>query len=188
MQLLIDAGAQLEARCAGCTPLLFAADHGHAAAVQLLLYRGADATAADEFGNVLHHACFHGHGEVVDMVLQAHPSTKSTTPVRGSTALHFAAAGGHTHICAKLLAAGASASCTDSLGRTAIDEATASDHADVVRMLLKSLTNPKVAENTVIHAAHWGATASLQALLAHFAALGMTQQLTAAGGIYGKTA
>lgn len=75
VDLLVSAGADVNSRFMGGTPLHVAAGRGHKAIVQYLAEKGADVTATDREGNTaLHEACLFGRGwrsvEVASVLLE----------------------------------------------------------------------------------------------------------------------
>jgi ankyrin repeat protein len=87
----------------GHTALLFAAQQGSAAAVQLLLDAQANMDAVDcRDLTALHLAAFEGHTAVVQMLLDVQASVNAAD-TRGYTALHLAAREGRTAIVQLLL-------------------------------------------------------------------------------------
>ena len=102
--LFLEAGAPLEARDRnGLTPLQLAVSRGVAAAVDVLLERGAaiDATIPGFERTVLHLAAASGQTEVVRTLLEG-GADRSAGDSRGKTALALAADYGHAEVAALL--------------------------------------------------------------------------------------
>jgi len=100
-----DAGAVTDL---GVAPLHLAAAAGHAAIVQALLNAGASATALTEAGiDPLMEAARVGDAAAVRALLDAGADPRRAEPVRGQTALMWAASGGHRAAAEALLARGA---------------------------------------------------------------------------------
>jgi len=101
-----------------------------------LIYAGADITVSNSRGNILMNASFAGLTEVVAAVIGRLHCMRSTQTLNvrnsnGSSALMFAANGGHSEIVALLLASGADAFLKDKLGSTAADRARKKGHIHV---------------------------------------------------------
>jgi ankyrin repeat protein len=95
ISLLLEARANVHARTrlAGYTPLLVAAENGHAAAVQLLLAAGADVNSADETGTTaLMLAAASGSEAALNALADAGADVNARERVMEQTALMFAAA------------------------------------------------------------------------------------------------
>jgi ankyrin repeat protein len=95
----------------GKTPIIYAAEHGHAGVIRLLLAAGAAVDAA----------------EPTSMIAGT-----------GRTALLYAAAQGHTEALRALLAAGANANAVDHAGTTALIHAAARGDLQAVRALMEA--------------------------------------------------
>jgi len=91
-RLLIDKGAQVEAKSSnGSTPLHFAAHHDHVEVVRLLCDRGADIEARDIIGRrPLHRAAFWGHISVVKELSEVRNAEINARNNGGETALRVA--------------------------------------------------------------------------------------------------
>ena len=91
-RLLIDKGAQVEAKSSGgCTPLLWAAIQGHVEVVRLLCDRGADVEARDnDECRPLHYAAIIGRITVVKELIEERNAEINARINGGLTALWFA--------------------------------------------------------------------------------------------------
>jgi ankyrin repeat protein len=138
---LLDADPQLlEAREdeEGDTPLVVAAEHGHAGVISLLLERGADVNASDIMGyTALQYTAEQGHEEVVSILL-SRGADFSRQSLSGFTALMLASLHGHLGIVRQLLQhmAGRGLDERDGRGCTALRWACSSGHVEVARCLL----------------------------------------------------
>jgi hypothetical protein len=91
-ELLLDWGANITARNRlGATPLHFAVGSGRVDVVKLLLRRGADPNAVNEFGTPLHYAGISGNAtdELIRLLLAAGADLEKTDS-KGDTPLHRA--------------------------------------------------------------------------------------------------
>ena len=93
-RLLIDKGAQVEAKCSGgSTPLHYAAHQGHVQIVRLLCDHGADIKARDCYGyGPLHRAVIHDHISVVKELIEQRNAEVNAIDDDGRTALMCARA------------------------------------------------------------------------------------------------
>jgi hypothetical protein len=86
------------------TPLINAARGGHAAAVRLLLRRGALANVRTMDETPLHVAAKHGHAEIVSLLLEAGASVNARVGLGGyEDAMTAAKANGHADVVSALL-------------------------------------------------------------------------------------
>jgi hypothetical protein len=107
----------------GRRPLHYAACHGVARVVSLLLGAGADESAVDSDGySALHYACRWNQPDAVD-ILAWHVDVNATDSW-GQTALHVAAASEGSQLVNVLVMRGARVAQQDNDGRTATDVAT----------------------------------------------------------------
>jgi len=94
-QLLLYAGANVRAatRLGGNTPLMLAAQRGHAPVIDLLLKAGADPKVKGVAGiTPLMMAASSGNAEAVELIAKTGVDVNATETERGQTALSFAAA------------------------------------------------------------------------------------------------
>lgn len=108
----------------GCPPIILAAARNKIKVVTLLLDRGADIETRDKWDkkNPLLVAAFHGHNEIVDLLLQR--KAKVNVDCFGETALMFAARNKHVETVKKLVAAGININIVNKDGRTALEMVT----------------------------------------------------------------
>jgi ankyrin repeat protein len=107
VQLLVAAGASVNADTDKCTPIMLAASGGHVAIVEFLADQGADLLAASRTEmTALSAACINGHTDVIDLLLARGVGIEPNTH-DGQTALVFACKAGQTHVVKHLIARGA---------------------------------------------------------------------------------
>jgi serine/threonine-protein phosphatase 6 regulatory ankyrin repeat subunit B len=149
---LLDADPHLmEARdeVEGNTPLVVAADHGHAGVVSLLLERGADVNASDIIGyTALQYTAEQGHEEVVSILL-SRGADFSGQSLSGFTALICASFHGHLGVVLQLFQhmAGRGLDERNRSGRTALWGACFNGHVKVARFLLLAGADHTIADN-----------------------------------------
>jgi hypothetical protein len=114
------------------TPLMYAASHGHARLVQLLLEAGAGVGQRALGGRQpLHFASYRGHGDVVALLL-AHKADVNATDSATCTPVGHAATYGHVGVVSQLLEAKADVALRDRNGSTPIAHACRKGHFAVV--------------------------------------------------------
>ena len=97
VQAELDKGVDVNAKDdVGKTPLTYAARFGHKEVAELLLAKGADASAkTDDNGTTpLHHAALNGHKEIAAMLIAKGADVNAKLAVDGGTPLYQAAWGG----------------------------------------------------------------------------------------------
>jgi ankyrin repeat protein len=115
VNMLVRAGANLKAatRISAATPLLLAAENGHAAVVRALLDAGAEVNAVDTGGTTaLMLAAAAGHADALRFLLQRGAEANARDRVMERTALMFAAGKNRAQAIEVLTAAGATAAAT----------------------------------------------------------------------------
>ena len=132
-ELLLLRGAAVET---GRTlPLANAAGKGHKEAVELLLAKGASASARGSYyyaESPILEAASGGHAQVVDLLLQEGADASDQTHWGGWTPLHRAASLNHVEVVKLLLAHGADASLVNSNGDTPLQLAQREGHQEIV--------------------------------------------------------
>jgi len=92
VETLLIAGAQVEARLQGITPLIISAARGDDTTIRLLIDWDANKEAMDDEGRTaLHHAAFNGHNPTVRMLIETIGVDKDAKDAEGWTAVHHAA-------------------------------------------------------------------------------------------------
>ena len=143
-RLLIERGADVNARGSGQDHALFpAARSGAAGVVRLLLAHGANVNATDSFGSTpLHAAAGSGHDGIVRLLLQAGANPLARDTNMDESALDRAVKGGHATTAALLLAAGASATATNAGPNSVLHLAVRNGDFATVALLLAHGANP----------------------------------------------
>ena len=134
-QLLND--SQIDG-CDDCrwTPMMKAAQNGHAEIVKILLARGADVNARDKGGySALIVAAGDNRAGVISLLVKHGADLNLQDATMGWSALIWAAKEGHDASVEALLEAGADREVTDFSGKTALDWALSEGHGSVVPLL-----------------------------------------------------
>lgn len=132
VHILLDAGADINARGYFGTALQTASLSGHREVVQILLDAGADFNARGEIA--LQEASLSGHQEIVQMLLDVGADVNAQGGIHG-TALQAASAAGHKKIVQILLDAGADVNA-GGWYNTALQRASQAGHKKIVQILL----------------------------------------------------
>ena len=136
----MDAAALREADVNHNTPLIWAADAGHASVLQYLLQPGKaidDVNVRGFLGNTaLSRACRQGHDEAVRTLLSTHGVDPNLCNDKLQYPLHFAAFQQHTSVVRIMLDSGlCDTTVTDRKGRTPAED---TKNADIRRMIIES--------------------------------------------------
>jgi len=156
IRLILQAGANPNDRDRGngTTVLMVAAGHGNKELVELLLQQGANAKAANAYGqNALHYAAWRGNSAIVQRLLSQKVSVNTPKSYLGRTPLIFAVRRGSLPIVKLLLAHGAdvnAASRETSVGsgrvrygyQSVLDHAIAANQPDLVALLKQRGAKP----------------------------------------------
>jgi ankyrin repeat protein len=136
----------------GMTALHWAAEHGDAAMVEMLMYAGASVSAVTRVGQYtpLHLASKSGSAPVVQALLAAGAKVEARTSTSGVTALHLAATAGNAAVVKMLLDHGAEVNAKESeWGQTPLMFAAAANRVDAIRALLARGADPRVTSKTI---------------------------------------
>ena len=118
------------------TELIQASRNGRTETVAMLLEKGADMNATDNYGEtVLQWASENGHTEIVKMLLEKGADVNAKRNC-GNAALSSASYGGYTEIVTMLLEYGAIVNAEDNHGWTALQLASENGRIETVAMLL----------------------------------------------------
>ncbi|MFL6715226.1 MAG: ankyrin repeat domain-containing protein [Burkholderiaceae bacterium] len=170
MQLLVDAGAEINQRANEALSALFvAADFGHKEAVQWLLERKASVDAVTKDGTTaLMAGSARGRVDVVELLLQHRASTTSMNK-GGLNALHFAVANGKDECAVLLLRNGANLKEKTADGLFPLHLAAREGHEKTIALLLDQGIDVDQADDqgrtALIHAAKHGHLPALKFLL-----------------------
>lgn len=123
----------------GFTPLMVAAERGHAGVAQILLDGGADVSIVEHDGfNALHIAAQSGRLSVAKMLVEAGTDLAATTTAQRFTALHLAAHENRSEVIKALLAAGAAVEAKTILGSTALHLAADEGYLESIDALIEA--------------------------------------------------
>ena len=135
IQLLLDAGANVNNNSTPMTALHLAAQQGHVEVVRLLLDFGADKEAVGMHQETaLHWAAVKGHVNVARLLLQA-GAQKEAHREGGQRPLHCAAGHGHLEVVRLLLDFGVDTEAEDMSGWRALQWAVFGHYAEVAELL-----------------------------------------------------
>lgn len=134
---ILEAGVDVNARGAnGWSALMIAAAKGSVSVTRLLILAGADINTRDVFlWTPLHRSAYENRESVVDLLLESPGIEINARDDQGATALHHAAAMGHTAVAVNLLGHGARRDMPDMEGRTPITYAEEQGHETLVQVL-----------------------------------------------------
>ena len=121
----------------GWTPLHLAAFFGHAKIAELLLERGADATARSKNGNgnTPLHAALAGNHKFVAAVLMGAGADVNAADAQGWRPLHLAAANNNVDAMKQLIAQGGDVHAANGEAKTALSIATEKNHREAAAIL-----------------------------------------------------
>ena len=149
--LLRDGADVNAAQGDGMTALHWAALHGDAEMVSVLVYAGANAASTTRLGayTPLHLASRDGRADAVTLLLEAGSDANATTTT-GATPLHLAAAGGDVPTLTSLLGAGAEVDAREnSNGQTPLIFAAAAGRLEAVQTLIAHGADVSVASRVL---------------------------------------
>jgi ankyrin repeat protein len=127
--VLLDRGADMEAKSSDGTPLQIAVSQGHTDLAEFLLRKGARLD--------IHSAAGLGKGDEVKQLLKVNPAlARSIDCPLETTPLHWAAEAGHLEVARVLLSYKADASAAAPGGITPLHYAMHHDQAEMVKLLL----------------------------------------------------
>ncbi|XP_071116428.1 ankyrin repeat domain-containing protein 50-like [Haliotis cracherodii] len=119
------------------TPVMVAAEFGHADVLELLVREGGDVNLRSSEGNtILHAACLGGHVKMVLHVLSTTRVDVNARGKKGRSPLMLAAWMGHQDVFELLVSVGSDVSLVDDGGNNILHVACRGGHADMVAYLL----------------------------------------------------
>lgn len=125
-------------------PIVLAAIRGNAKIVELLLEHGALVQIEDHvIGTPLHAAAFNGHLDVVKILIEHGSNIEAERASNGETPLHAAAEGGNREVVRLLISLGGNVNARSKDKYGPIHSAAASEHFDVVELLLANGAAPR---------------------------------------------
>lgn len=138
VQMLLDAGAEVDAADSdGTTALMAAAQYGQSEIVTILINAGADIDAVDNTGGTpLMYAATYDEPKVIEILLAAGAQV-NVMDEEGKTPFLNAVESGHPQIMRRLLKAGADIDVTDSDGKTALMLAAEYGHPEIIKILVE---------------------------------------------------
>jgi ankyrin repeat protein len=136
IEVLLEAGADIDAVKCDDTALFVATSQGHKEAVALLLDRGADANARGRYNsNAIQEASYQGNREIVELLI-ARGADVNAVAVRGDTALQKASVSGHKEIVELLIEKGVDVNVQGGHHGSAIQAASLGGHKECLELLL----------------------------------------------------
>ena len=158
VEALLIAGAEVEARVNGKTPLMVAAESGDQPTAGVLLDHRAFIEARDGNERVaLHLAAANGCSHVVGLLLDR-GADKEAKDDKMQTALHLAAADGHNPVVGLLIGRGTDKEAENREGQTALHLAAANGHIPVIKLLIDRGANKEAKDILgwgALHMAAW---------------------------------
>ena len=139
VKILIDAGADIEGKHSGCSPLQSACDSGVLANVKLLVEAGADVRAIHSEGTTcLMRASHDGQTDIVRYLASLPAVDLNRHGLDNYTSLHFAVKEKHADVVQVLIDAGADIQAKDCDGRSPLHVACGSGPLAIVKMLIEA--------------------------------------------------
>ena len=148
VEMLLVAGAEVEACRDGRTPLMVAAESGDMATALVLLDRGALIEAGDVKGQTaLHLAAANGHNPMAGLLLDR-GADKESKDNKDQRPLHLAAANGQNPVVRLLIDQGADKEAKDGGGQTTMHLAAVNGHETTAQLLVDASANTEDKDNS----------------------------------------
>lgn len=153
--LLVERGADIEAKAEGDAPLHTATLAGNVVAFQILLDAGANIKAEDSYGRrIMRRAATLGKADIVKLCLDNGEKMTDRQDEQASL-LQLAAANGHLPVVELLLEHGADVNVANQKGRTALIEAVTNRQFEIARSLLDHGADLEATEEYQMNALNW---------------------------------
>jgi ankyrin repeat protein len=141
-----------------CTPFQTAISNGYLDVTKVFLEKGADAKAANKYGNTpLHWAAEKGHLDVVKYLVEEKGADIKAAANNGNTPLYRAARYGNLDVVKYLVEKGANVEAADKYGDTSLHWAARFGYWDVVKYLVEKGADFKAADKDGGTLLHWAA-------------------------------
>ena len=148
VEVLIDAGADVEANQNGWSPLLLASSSGHLDIVKMLVQAGARVCITNnERRTCLSLAAYFGHTETVRYLVGLKDVDVNHAENKSCTVLHCAVQEGHRSVVQVLIDAGVDIEAKNDVGRSPLLFASSLGHLDIVKMLVEAGADVCVTDN-----------------------------------------
>jgi hydroxypyruvate isomerase len=160
-EVILNAGADVEAVLDRKTPLLVSAERGDNRTIQLLSDWNVNKEARDNaHRTALHHAASNGHDSTVRLFVETLGVDKEVRDGNRWTALHHAASNGHDSTVRLLVETlGVDKEARDNAQRTTLHHAASNGLDSTVRLLVETLGVDKEARgNALWTALHWASS------------------------------
>jgi ankyrin repeat protein len=137
IEVLLEAGADIDAVKWSDTPLYLATSEGHKKAVALLLDKGADANARGGYNsNAIQEASYQGNREIVDLLIEKGADVNAIA-VEGNTALQKASYKGHKEIVELLIDRGADVHALGGFYGNGVQAASLGGRKEILELLIE---------------------------------------------------
>jgi len=155
VEILIEAGAQVDERCQNATPLMVASEGGHDEVVKKLVELGADVNAIRTDNSMaLHIATVAKALKVCAVLLKNGAQVNALAMEDGITPLMLAATVGDSFVTKLLIEHGADVNLKDRNGQSALFLATAQEQVPVMKLLVQNGADVSAPNNHLLTPLH----------------------------------
>jgi len=141
----------------GWSPLHYASFHGHNEVAELLIVRGADINALDNFKcTPLHRAVLRGHMKIAKLLVESGADINKKSAF-GETPLFYAVRSGHKKVAEYLILRGADVNVREGDGHAPLHLAAALGHKEIVDLLILNNADMNVRRRYDITPLHYAA-------------------------------